>query len=358
MKIKRIIAAVMALVLIGGAYPFNAGNTSNISKAYAAASSSEAVVSNGIKYTFRGAGAVVAGLADTKLKDIEIPAEVNGIPVTDIGYGAFRGTAIETVVLGENVDCIESYAFENCCSLKEVTFNDKLRRIDTSSFMNCIELVAVNGGSNLEYIGDLAFVDCRFLSDFEIGEKVTNIGDSVFARTSIKKLVIPEGVKKLYDCPAGISPTTMTANYNANAVIIVKNPECELLINSVRKKSNWDKCLIVCDEGSKAQEFAIENNVSFCTPEQYESGDYEQFELSELDELECLKKYGMSFTKCDGGLEVAYIERINDDTLVIPDEVGGVPVVKYDIKVGNQAYIKSKGFATSGYIVGIERLGD
>ncbi|SHM30038.1 leucine-rich repeat domain-containing protein, partial [Ruminococcus flavefaciens] len=334
MKIKRIIAAVMALVLVGGAYPFNTANTFNISKSYAADSTKEIVTSNGIKYSFRGDTAIVEGLADTKLKDIIIPAEVNGCPVTNIEYSAFRDTAIETVVLGENVDCIDIYAFENCSLLKEVTLNDKLRRIDSCAFKSCVSLAKVNGGSNLERIGDMAFENCLLLSEFEIGEKVTYLGDSVFARTSIKKLVIPEGVKKLYDCPAGMSPATTSTNYNANAEIIIKNHECELLINTVSKKSNWDKCLIVCDEESKAHEFAVKYNVRFCTPEQYENGDYEKFELSAIDELECLKKYGMTFAECEGGLEVAYIDKLVDDTLIIPDEVGGVPVVKYNLNPG------------------------
>ena len=36
MKVKRIVAAVMALVLVGGAYPLNTANTRNIVKTYAA----------------------------------------------------------------------------------------------------------------------------------------------------------------------------------------------------------------------------------------------------------------------------------------------------------------------------------
>ena len=41
MKIRRIIAAVMALVLVGGAYPSNAVNTRNIGKVYAAETAEE-----------------------------------------------------------------------------------------------------------------------------------------------------------------------------------------------------------------------------------------------------------------------------------------------------------------------------
>ena len=31
---------------------------------------------------------------------------------------------------------------------------------------------------------------------------------------------------------------------------------------------------------------------------------------------------------------------------------------QYDIKVGNQTFIKGKGFASRGYIIGVERIGD
>ena len=331
MKIKRIIAAVMSLVLVGGAYPFNTANTTSISIAEAADSQNNVVVSDGIKYTISGNTATVTGFTTGFEKNAVIPAEVNDCPVTKISSRAFSNSDIKTLVLGENIDSIESDAFQNCPLLTEVTLNDKLRRIEGYAFQDCVSLTKVNGGSNIEYIGFMAFESCVNLSEFELGEKVRNIGDSAFARTNIKELVIPESVNTLYDCPVGISPASTDPMYNANAVVIIKNPECKLEINSVSKKSNWDKCLIVCDADSKAHAFAEEYNVNFCSPEQYENGDYDKFELTELDELECLRKYGMSFEKCEGGLAVHYITFQNGNTITIPDEVGGLPVVKCEL---------------------------
>ncbi|SEH87054.1 Leucine rich repeat-containing protein, partial [Ruminococcus flavefaciens] len=355
MKIKRIIAAVMALVLVGGAYPFNAVKTTSISKAYAADSASpqsNSIVSNDIKYTIQSGKAIVTGCTGKASDNIIIPAEVNGCPVTTIGREAFCNYGIKTVVLGENIEKIESSAFENCPLLTEVTLDENLKRIEGYAFQDCVSLIKVSGG-DLEYLGNMAFENCVRLSEFDMGEKVKYIGDSVFARTNIKELVIPEGVNKLYDCPIGISPASPSTMYNANATVIIKNPECELAINSVSKKSNWDKCLIVCDDESKAHTFAEKYDVDFCTPEQYEKGDYNKFELTELDELECLRKYGMSFEKCEGGLAVYHITVLNGNVLEIPDEVGGLPVVKCEL---NTASARPSGVMPTAVYDRIEKV--
>ncbi|WP_028516361.1 leucine-rich repeat domain-containing protein, partial [Ruminococcus flavefaciens] len=356
MKIKRIIAAVMALVLVGGAYPFNTANNTNIVIAEAAdstASQSNVIVSNGIKYTIKGDTASVTGFTTGFDQNAVIPAEVDGCPVTKISSKAFINSGIETLVLGENIESIESNAFQNCPLLTEVTLNDNLKRIEGYAFQDCVTLSKVSGGSNIEYFGFMAFESCVKLSDFELGEKVRYIGDSAFARTNIKELVIPESVNTLYDCPVGISPASSDPMYNANATVIIKNPECKLEINSVSKKSNWDKCMIVCDDESKAHTFADEYSVNFCTPEQYENGDYDKFELSELDELECLRKYGMSFEKCDGGLAVYYITVQNGNTITIPDEVGGLPVVKCEL---NTPSAKPHAVTPMAVYSGIEKV--
>ncbi len=377
MKIKRIVAAVMALVLVGGAYPLNTANTRNIGKTYAAESSTEEFVSDGIRYIVKKDTVSVKALEDKSMKEVVIPAEVNGYPVTYIEYGAFKGTGIEKVtlgenvktiwiyafsncksleevilndnlkdigpnafestkvkkiVLGENVDTISSGAFQNCLELTEVVLNDKLTRIDSTAFMNCKYLSKITVGSNIEYIGNQAFDNCPLITSFDLGDKLTYIGDSAFSRTGIKEIVIPDGVKKLYDCPIGISPvTTDGSSLSASGTVIIKNPECELLVYSLNNKTNWDKCLMVCDEESKAHDFAEEHGIRFCTPEQYESGDYEKIDDSEAELEDTISKYGMKFEKCDGGLEVTYIDRVDNGTLTIPDEIAGLPVVKCDL---------------------------
>ena len=377
MKVKRIVAAVMALVLVGGAYPLNTANTRNIVKTYAAESSAEEFVSDGIRYIVKKNAVSVKALEDKSMKEVVIPAEVNGYPVTYIEYGAFKGTGIKKVTIGENVETIWIYAFSNCQSLEEVTFNDKLKdigpdafqgtrikkivlgenvesidsdafrdcseltevvlndkltRIDMAAFMNCKYLSKITGGSNIEYIGNQAFDNCPLITSFDLGDKLTYIGDSAFARTGIKEIVIPEGVTKLYDCPIGISPvTTYEPSLGANGTVIIKNPECELLVYSLNNKTNWDKCLMVCDEESKAHAFADEHGIRFCTPEQYESGDYEKIDASEAELEDAISKYGMKFEKCEGGLEVTYIDRAENGTVTIPDEVAGLPVVKCDL---------------------------
>ena len=282
MKIKKLTAAVMALLLVGGAYPSKADNTLNISNAYAAdSSSSDEVVSDGIRFLVNGSWASVKGLADNSITDLVIPDKVNGTPVNIIEQNAFKGTSIESVVIGANVHFINNSAFESCLNLKEVTLNDNLIRLDMDTFRDCTKLTKVTCGKNLEYIGDEAFFNCQNLSEFTIGDKVTSVGTNFLSRTAVKELIIPEGVKYLYGCPTGLDLSNKYSGYHESAAIIIKNPKLKL---SKYTDADWDKCLIVSDENSEAHDFALENGLRYCTPEQYASGDYEKFDPSEAND--------------------------------------------------------------------------
>lgn len=281
MEIKKFIAAVMALMLVGGAYPSMANKTSNVSTVYAAGSTSNEIISDGVKYVTSGAGFAASGLADNSIKDLVIPDKVKGRPVSIINKDAFKGTSIESVVIGANVNFINNGAFENCIKLKEATLNDKLIRLDMNTFRGCTNLVNVTVGKNLEYIGDEAFFNCQNLSEFTIGDKVTSVGTNFLSRTAVKELVIPEGVKYLYGCPTGLDLSNKYSGYHESAAIIIKDPKLKL---SKYTDKDWDKCLIVCSENSLAHDFAVENSLRFCTPEQYESGDYEKFVPSQTEE--------------------------------------------------------------------------
>lgn len=89
MKIKRIVAAVTALVLVGGAYSATAANYVIGNVVAADTEASAEVVKEGIKYTISNGEAAVKELVDKTIIDLVIPDEVDGCPVTEIGSDAF-----------------------------------------------------------------------------------------------------------------------------------------------------------------------------------------------------------------------------------------------------------------------------
>ena len=72
------------------------------------------------------------------LTELTIPAEIDGLPVTEIGYQAFKGnTSLTKVVIPEGVETLQNEAFHSCASLTDVTFPSTLTKIGNNAFSGC-----------------------------------------------------------------------------------------------------------------------------------------------------------------------------------------------------------------------------
>lgn len=70
--------------------------------------------------------------------EIVIPPEIDGIPVTSIGDGAFYGCSGRTsVTIPDSVTSIESRAFDGCSGLTSVTMGKGVTSIGNSAFYGC-----------------------------------------------------------------------------------------------------------------------------------------------------------------------------------------------------------------------------
>jgi hypothetical protein len=128
-----------------------------------------------------------------KRKNVVIPAEIDGEPVTAVEAYAFADNAdITSVVIPEGVTDIGDFAFANCVALKSVTLPASLKTIGDGAFLHCAGLVtaanlpAAPEGEDppaLERLGDFAFGGCVKLdaktraalaglgvTDFELGK--------------------------------------------------------------------------------------------------------------------------------------------------------------------------------------------
>lgn len=139
--------------------------------------------------------------------DVVIPAEVNGIPVTEISTGAFEVNcqiksvtmsdniirvhsdafthceALSSVTIGANVFYIGSWAFDSCFSLTSITLNDQLTAIQKETFRNCGRLKSVTAGMGLKTIEENAFEGCKALETVILPDSVslegTGVGEEV-----------------------------------------------------------------------------------------------------------------------------------------------------------------------------------
>ena len=135
----------------------------------------------------------------------------------DIPSACFYGcTALEKVVMSDNVKIIAANAFEDCTSLKRVVMSESLRLLGDYAFYKCTSLIEVTLPESLETIGISAFEDCYGLKKLTIlGEteinvyafsyctsleevimsSVTAINESSFQYcTSLEEIIIPSSV--------------------------------------------------------------------------------------------------------------------------------------------------------------------
>ena len=60
-----------------------------------------------------------------------------------IGYMAFEGTRVRSVILPEGVTCIEEAAFYGCRSLNYIVFPTSLKTVKKHAFVECLYLTEV-----------------------------------------------------------------------------------------------------------------------------------------------------------------------------------------------------------------------
>ena len=141
MKIKRIIAAVTALVLIGGAYPATAGTVVTSAAETAAITDDGTVEKDGIVYEISDGKATLKKFSDRTLTDVVIPDDIDGIPVVGINRTQFTMMRqMKSVKLGDNITEIPEYGFEGLTVLETIELGKGIETIGEYAFRNCNSL--------------------------------------------------------------------------------------------------------------------------------------------------------------------------------------------------------------------------
>jgi hypothetical protein len=112
--------------------------------------------------------------------DVTIPDTIDGLPVTSIGDGAFYGSYLNIVLIGNNVTNIGDYAFAYCPYLTEVAIGTNVTSIGDYAFAYCSYLTEAVIPNSVTSIGDYAYYGGA-MSCVAFGTNVTSIGDYAFA---------------------------------------------------------------------------------------------------------------------------------------------------------------------------------
>ena len=114
---------------------------------------------------------------------VDVPANIDGYPVTKIGDNAFKNcTKLDKVTLPATVTSIGENAFYGCVQLFSVEMTDAVTSIGKSAFDGCTNLTVMNLSKNIQTIGDRAFYK-TYLDNITLPECVISIGNDAFCES-------------------------------------------------------------------------------------------------------------------------------------------------------------------------------
>ncbi len=136
---------------------------------------------DGILYSVKDDGTVMIEGCRTTAINLTVPAEIDGMAVTEIAAGAFAGNAgLMGIALPDSITVIGERAFGRCENLTAAILPTGLQSIPAQCFAECRALKRVTLPTSLTKIGERAFYQCTTLGKITVPEGVSEIGEESF----------------------------------------------------------------------------------------------------------------------------------------------------------------------------------
>lgn len=216
-----------------------------------------------LTYKIENGEITITGCTSSSPKNVAIPAEIGGIPVTSIGNQAFFMKSISSLTIPDSVTSIGDSAFALCFDLTSVTIPNSVTNIGAGAFAQN-HLTSVTIPSSVISLGGSVFFACKELTNVTIPNSVTSISRGMFAQcSSLTSVNIPNGVTNIgeeafSDCHSLTSITIPTSVTSIGEYAFEGSGLTNMTIpNSVTNIGSWafSDCTALTD-------VSISNNIS------------------------------------------------------------------------------------------------
>ncbi len=123
------------------------------------------------EYEFNDGEVEITGYIGSDL-EIVVPSIIENRPVTEIGYEAFEGYDMKSIVIPDSVIEIDDRAFENCSNLSNIVFSENLELISSCAFWGCDSLESIIIPDSVRIIGSSSFYCCSSLKSVTMSREL------------------------------------------------------------------------------------------------------------------------------------------------------------------------------------------
>lgn len=201
MKMRRILASALALAVCACSSQLTCTDYSSQAVTAYATDEYTSVYGDVLQYNVYSDHIEIFGYnsnSTNEVTDVEIPAEIDGLPVTTICNMAFYAdSAITSVTIPDSVTTIGHSAFVSCTGLTTMTIPDSVTSMSYSTFSGCSNLISVTLSDNITSLELNTFKNCSSLVSVDLPANLKTIGQGAFASTAFTEIVIPEGVTEI-----------------------------------------------------------------------------------------------------------------------------------------------------------------
>jgi hypothetical protein len=119
---------------------------------------------------------------------VEIPSEIDGLPVRSIFSAFCYNSTVTSVIIPNTVTNIGEQSFISCTNLQSVVLPDGITTIEHATFAQCTNLSSIALPDSVTTIRDAAFGGCNVLTNLDIPKAATYIGNGTFGGCGLREI--------------------------------------------------------------------------------------------------------------------------------------------------------------------------